>query len=181
MTVYQGKTSKGNKIIVRYPTSKDLKPLLNYINTLSKEKTFILFQGERISLKEEREYLETRLKKIKNKEAVMLLAFCKGRLIGNSGIEMKDKAESHVGRFGITVAKGYRGEGIGKLLMELVLKEAKKKIPQLKIITIDVFSNNKIASGLYKKFGFKKFGRLPRGIKHQEKLVNLLSLYKSIR
>lgn len=36
--IYQGKTKKGNEIIIRYPLFKDLENLLLYINTLSKEK-----------------------------------------------------------------------------------------------------------------------------------------------
>ena len=37
------------KIIFRYPTKKDLKAMWEFINTISKEKTFIRFQGEAIS------------------------------------------------------------------------------------------------------------------------------------
>ena len=36
----------GEEIFFRYPTIKDVEQLKNYINQISLEKTFILYQGE---------------------------------------------------------------------------------------------------------------------------------------
>lgn len=92
---------------------------------------------------------------------------------------MKDKAEKHVGTFGITMAKDFRNKGIGTTLMELVLEEA-KKLKDLKIITLGVFGNNPIAKNLYKKLGFVEYGYLPKGIVHKGKFVDHIYMYKEI-
>ena len=44
--VHRGKTKKGLDIVIRYPVEVDVEMLLKYINSLSKECTFIRFQGE---------------------------------------------------------------------------------------------------------------------------------------
>ena len=161
--VFEGLSKKGNKIIIGYPTKDDAQACCDYINSLSKEKTFIRFQGEQVSLESESKYLNTQLEKIAKKQGVTLLAFCNNKLIGNSGIDMKDKTESHEGVFGISIAKEYRGEGIGKKFMQLVLEEAEKNIPQLRVITLGVFGDNRLAKSIYEKFGFKDTGILDDG------------------
>lgn len=179
--VYKGKSEKGQEIIIRYPQKGDAQAMCDYINTLSKEKTFISFQGEQLTLKEETKYLNDQLKKFKEKQAVQLLVFSNDKLIGNSQIDMKDRATKHEGVFGISLAKGYRGEGIGKKLMSLLLTQAKKNIPQIRIVTLSIFANNSSAMSLYKKMGFKVFGTLPAGVLHKGKYVDHIFMYKKLR
>jgi len=66
--VYQGKTRTGKEIIIRYPENSDVGEMLNFINKLSDEKTFITYQGEHETLESEKKYLEEVLKNIKNKK-----------------------------------------------------------------------------------------------------------------
>jgi len=54
--VFRGQTKKEREIIIRYPLKSDVSALRNYINTLSREKTFIRFQGEQVSLADEKKY-----------------------------------------------------------------------------------------------------------------------------
>ena len=174
------KTLEGNNLVIRYPKDGDAQSMLQYINTLSKEKTFIRFQGEKLSLKEENKYLKNQLVKIKKNEAVQLLVFVNDKLVGNSNITMNDKVQKHIGGFGISIAKKFRGKGIGKLLMDNTLKEAKNNIPQLKIVTLDVFANNSLTVSMYEKFGFIKYGKLPKGIIYKDKYVDDVLMYKPI-
>ncbi|MBI2086047.1 GNAT family N-acetyltransferase [Candidatus Daviesbacteria bacterium] len=167
-------------ITFRYPTKNDLKAVWEYINTISKEQTFILFQGEEITWEMEAKWLEGELKKIIDKKSVQIFAFAGDKLIGVSGITMKDRAEKHIGVFGITLAKNFRNKGIGKTLMEKVLKEAKKNLTGLKIIDLGVFGDNPIAKSLYEKRGFVEYGRLPKGILHKGKFVDHIYMYKEI-
>lgn len=178
--VYQGKTKKGREIIIRYPEAGDLEELLRFINKLSLEKTFIRNQGEQETLESESKWLEERLKQIENKKTVHLLVFNDNKLIGATEIHMMDKTEKHIGIFGISVAKDFRGEGLGKLLMELILKEAKEKLPDIKIVTLGVYSTNDIARSLYKKMGFIEYGMLPEGIARSGKFEDEFLMYKNI-
>lgn len=179
--VFEGLSNKGNKIIVRYPNKDDAPLMRDYINTLSKEQTFIRFQGEKVSLGHEAKYIRSQLKRITKKTTVELLVFCNNTLMGISSVDMKDKTESHEGVFGISLAKEYRGEGIGKKFMQLVLEEAEKNIPQLRIVTLGVFENNPLAKSMYEKFGFKEYGRLPKGILHKGEYVDHIYMYKNIK
>jgi|WetSurMetagenome_2_1015567.scaffolds.fasta_scaffold00353_22 ribosomal protein S18 acetylase RimI-like enzyme len=178
--VFEGLSKKGNKIIIGYPMKNDAQIFCDYINALSKEKTFVRFQGEEIKLEDETKYLNTQLERIIKRQTVELLAFCNNVLIGISSIDMKDKTESHEGVLGISIAKEYRGEGIGKIFMQLIIKEAEKNMPQLRIITLGVFGNNPLAISMYEKLGFKEYGRLPKGSLHKNNYVDHIYMYKNV-
>jgi len=179
--IFQTTTKTGKSITFRYPTIDDVEILKNFINKISLEKTFITYQGEQVSLEGETKWLNSKLEDIQNKKGVFILAFIDGKLVGDSDIESGIFFAKHVGNFGITIDVDFRGEGIGELLMDLVIKEAVKNIDGLKIIKLGVFSNNSIAQGLYKKMGFIEYGRLPGGVKHREDFVDEILMYKEIK
>lgn len=179
--IFEGISKKGKKFHLAYPLESDAQIFCDYINALSQEKTFIRLQGEIINLEEEAKKLNDWLKRIADKKSVELLVFCEEKLVGISAIDMKDKTESHEGSLGISIAKDYRDEGMGEKLMEYILKEAEKNIPQLRIITLGVFSNNPIAKKMYEKFGFKEYGMLPKGILHKGNYVDHIYMYKNIK
>lgn len=168
------------QITFRSPTIDDTQALLDYINTLSSEQTYIRFQGEQQTFEQEQEYIEDFLKKMKAGTAVKILAFIDGKLVGVSDIDMHDRVEKHIGLFGITIAKEYRNQGIGKLLMEKVLEEAKKNLKDLKIVTLSVFGDNPIAKSLYEKMGFVEYGRLPNGVIHKGEYTDHIFMYKQV-
>lgn len=178
--VFEGLSKTGDKLLIRYPTKHDLAALLAYINALSKEQTYVRYQGEEITLEEESEYLNKQLEQIAKQQSVQLLVFSEDRLIGNTSIDLFDKTESHKGLLGISIAKGYRGKGIGKLLLQHILEEV-KTLPKLSIATLAVYSVNNLAIEMYKKFGFIEYGRLPNGIQYKSNLVDEILMYKTIR
>lgn len=179
--IYRGKTKKGVGYVIRYPDNNDAEKMCLYINTISKEKTFIRYQGEVVTLDEEKSFLENQLKKINSGQAVLLLIGTDKKILGISGIEMRDKAERITGEFGISILNEIRGEGIGKLLMKSVINEAVKRLNGLKIITLSVFGNNSKARTMYEKFGFKEFGNLPKGVLHKGKAEDHIFMYKTVR
>lgn len=179
--VYKGKTEKGLEVLVRYPQKSDLQQLTDYINTLSKEKTFIIYQGEQKTLKQEKKFLDDVLKSIKKRQGVFLIAFVEKKIAGATDIRVNDKKIwKHVGELGLSVAKEYRKQGIGKLLIKTVLDEAKNKIPGLKIINLGVFSINIPAQNLYKKLGFIEYGRLPKAFLYKGKYEDDILMYKNV-
>jgi len=164
--VYKGKINNNLDILIRYPRDGDAKAMRDYINTLSKEKTYITFQGEKITLKDEEKYLKNQLERIKKKETVQLLVFVCGELSGISSIDLKKKIQNHTGIFGISISKKNRNKGLGKLLMKLVFS--------------GVFAENQKALKMYKNFGFIEYGRLPNGIQYKGKFVDNVSMHKKI-
>ena len=65
--------------------------------------------------------------------------------------------------------------------MKLILEEAEKNLPKLRIITLEVFENNPVAQEMYKKFGFREFGKLPEGIAYKGQYIDRIYMYKKIR
>lgn len=179
--IFEGTTSDGTPYLIRYPRRDDLQEMLKYINELSKEKTFITFQGEEVSLKEEEDFLNNALKKIPEAKVILLLAIYKNKVIGVSDVHMQSRVSSHIGKFGLSIAKEYRGKGIGKKLMGLVLDEARKNLKGLRILELDCFANNPIACQLYKSLGFKEYGRLPKGIAHGGEFIDDILMYYEIK
>jgi len=178
--VYECKSKKGNNILVRYPEMGDLEKLLNFINEISDERTFIRYQGEHETVESEGKWLKGRLEEIVNKKTVHLLAFSGKDLAGATEIHLRDKTEKHIGVLGITVAKNFRGEGIGKTLMDLIIKEAVNELAGLKVITLEVYSTNENAKNLYKNMGFVDYGILPEGITRNDKFEDAILMYKKV-
>ncbi len=177
---FECKTKNGKDFSVRYPVKEDVEAMLRYINTLSQERTFIRYQGQVVTRDEEEVYLAALLKNIDEKKEVCLLAFCEGELIGATGIAMGELTESHEGILGLSVAKEFRGEGIGTILMRLILDEAIRHLPTLELVVLYIFSNNIVGKKLYERFGFTELGRLPNGVKLENGYMDRVIMYKSI-
>ncbi len=178
--VFKGKINN-NDILIRYPESSDAKQMMVYINSLSDERTFITYQGEHETLESETKFLNQKLKSIYEKTAVMLLAFAKERLVGISGVELGIKTNRHIGTFQISVAKEYRGKGIGKKLLKITEDESIKNLPGLEILILGVFSCNIKAKEMYVKAGYIKEGMLPRGIKLENGYDDHIYMYKNVK
>ncbi len=174
------RTFSFGEVVFRYPLEGDAPALLEYINTVSREQTFISFQGEQLSLEQEIAWLRSRLEVIAAGGGVSILA-CEGNdVIGTSAVDSKPLAESHIGVFGITVAAHRRGLGIGSLLMDLTIAEAERRLNGLRIIELSVFGNNPRAQRMYSDKGFVQFGRLPEGFRHRGAFVDQILMFRRV-
>lgn len=169
-----------NEITIREPKITDLKQVLYYINKLSKEKTYITLQGEVIDEKSERVWLKSAIRKIQDKKAVYLFAFNKEQLIGISEVTMGTGCKEHVGRFGISIDKNFRGKGIGSVLMNTVLNVT-KKLSKIRLICLEVFAENTTAIEMYKKKGFIVCGEIPKVLKRRGRYVNEILMFKEVK
>ena len=179
--IHKAISKTGKTISFRYPTNKDAQIITDFMNKASQEKTYISFQGEELKLEKEKKWLKSTIRDIKNKEKIYIMVFIDNKLVGSSDIVLEKYSRKHVGVFGIIIDHDYRGEGIGKTLMKLVISEAIKKIKGLKIIILDVFCTNIIAQDLYKKMGFTEYGRLPKGLKRRGKYVDMVLMQKKVK
>jgi RimJ/RimL family protein N-acetyltransferase len=179
--LFKGKNKTGQELMIRYPLKGDAEAMCHYMNALSSERTYIRFQGEKVTLEEEKRFLRAQMKRISNKVAVQLFAFAGEELIGIADIDMSDRTDRHVGELGISISKDFRGEGIGALLLKFIINEAIKYLPELEIISLSVFSNNVAGISMYRKFGFIEYGSLPKGVKLHESYVDRLLMYKIVQ
>lgn len=76
---------------------------------------------------------------------------------------------AHQCEFGIIVGTEYRNKGIGSYLMSGIMHLAKEKF-KIELLHLQVYAENP-AMNLYKRFGFKEFGRQEGWIKDQDRYV----------
>ena len=168
-------TKSGDSVVFRYPRRDDVVAVTDYINTLSAEDTFITFSGEVVSVEEEEKYLKSVVESMEKGDSVYIYAEHEGKIVGVTNVErdkVGKKRKHHVATFGISVAKEYRGQGVGKKLMEVVIAEAKKNIKGLKMIKLTAFGVNAQALELYQKLGFREFGSLPQGLLYRGEYID---------
>jgi ribosomal protein S18 acetylase RimI-like enzyme len=171
------KNFSNKEIIIRSLVRSDLliaRKFQNFINSLVEEQVMIS-SNRKMTLKQEINFLEKQLKKIKSKEAIFITAEDKNKkiIVGNANIGLKEGGKNHVGVLGISVAKNYRHIGLGNFLMKEIIKIAKKELrPRPKIIRLSVYHVNKPAMKLYKRIGFKRAARIPKQFEYNGKLLD---------
>jgi RimJ/RimL family protein N-acetyltransferase len=154
-----------------------------YANTLSTEDTYVTLSGEHLTVEEEHAFLTDELHNIEAGEGVLLECFVEGNLVGICGISRNQrgrKRSHHLGIFGISIHKDYRGQGLGSELAKTTIKEAILNIQGLRIITLSVYKPNKQAHDLYTKLGFVDYGMLPEGTFYKDGYIDKILMYKKI-
>lgn len=82
-----------------------------------------------------------------------------GQLIGWADLLIRPKATmQHMGGLGMGVAKDYRGQGVGRMLLQAIVDRAWEI--GLKRIELEVFVDNARAIALYESMGFQHEGRV---------------------
>ncbi len=162
----------GRKIVIRHMDKDDAEPMRTYINKLSKEQTFITYQGEEVTVEEEREHVEGAIKKMEKGTMVKLLLVVDGLVAGIAESSLGIRTHSHVGGLGLSLDSSVRGQGLGRLLLETTISEAKKELKGLRMIELTVFNKNAIAIKLYKSVGFKEVARIPEKIFYKGEYVD---------
>jgi RimJ/RimL family protein N-acetyltransferase len=170
-------TKDGRQFKIRKPTTDDAEDIINYSK--------ILFTSTDQVLTSPEEYLmtvDTEKKWINdlnnNPNALLLISEIDNGIAGLLFfIPNSKKKNSHTGEFGLSVHPKYQGQGIGKYLMENLIKWA-RQIEQIEKVFLQVFSTNLSAIKLYKKFGFIEEGRHIKAIKQSDgEYVDIIQMY----
>lgn len=149
------------------------------VTRLIAEDTYILRSPQdKISLEEEKAWLKSKIKEIKNNETAVIDAFFDSKVAGQAHLEVGEFRGRFLGKVGISIAKEFRGEGLGEELMKEIESEAKRL--GLRIIHLEVYSDNEVALNLYKKLGYTKFGELPESIDYQGKFLGESYYFKRL-
>lgn len=88
------------------------------------------------------------------------------------------KKQAHTCLFSIIVKDEMRGKGVGKGLMEHLMKHAKEKF-KIEILHLEVYDGNP-ARHLYERLGFKEFGRQSHFIKEEGKYTAKIFMQKTL-
>jgi len=160
-------------ITIRKLSLKDIQKAKKFkdFDDLLIEEDLKIRRDKKISLKEGVDRLKNNLKDIKKKNLVFLMAEHDNKIVGTISIKLEKGKQKHVGGLGITIAKDYRGIGLGNYLMTEIIKLAKKNLKP-KMIKLSVYVTNKPAVRLYEKQGFKKVAVIPKQFKHKGRFID---------
>lgn len=90
----------------------------------------------------------------------LLVADARG-IVGTLSVEGgRFRKVRHVGEVGVSVAREWRGQGVGRCLMETAIAAARTS-PPLERLSLRVFASNGPALRLYESIGFRVEGRRP--------------------
>lgn len=169
------KIFNGKKIEIRKFSKSDIRSVRKFqtfINSLIEEEDLINL-NKKLSFSQEKKWLKEQLRRMKNHRAVYLIAETNNKVVGSTRVYLGEGRGSHVGHFGITIKKGYRGIGLGSYLMGEVIELAKKELkPKPKLLKLEAFPINKPAIKLYEKYHFKKVAVIPKQREYRDKLYD---------
>ncbi|WP_199613638.1 GNAT family N-acetyltransferase [Paenibacillus alkalitolerans] len=155
-------------ISLRSPTVSDAPRLHTFVkDLLSSEQEYLLTTPTEFHLTaaQQAEWIE---KLYKQENSVIIIAEKDQSIIGLLDFQGARKNKmAHVGSFGLSVRSGYRGRGIGRVLINNLIEWVNQR-EQIEKICLEVFSNNAAAIKLYKSVGFIEEGRQARQIRLED-------------
>lgn len=143
-------------IEVREVTVKDAKNLLEFCNQVGSETDNLSYGSEGMGLSVAEE--EKILAKFQNaKTSHFLLAEENGQIVGTCNCRsFRKKRLSHRAEIGIAVKKAYWNKGIGRKLLTRLIDLSRQS--GLKILSLEVRTDNKGGIHLYESLGFRRIG-----------------------
>jgi RimJ/RimL family protein N-acetyltransferase len=170
-------TKDGRRFTIRQPTADHAEGIINYSKLLfaSTDQVLTIPEEYLMTVDKEKKWIDDLNN---NPNALLLIAEMNGRVIGLLFfIPNSKKKISHTGEFGVSVHPDYQGQGIGKLLVESLLKWARQNA-QIEKVFLQVFSTNTNAIKMYKTLGFIEEGRHIKAIKQLEgNYVDVIQMY----
>lgn len=168
------------QIKIRAATEEDAENMLAIQSEVLAEEDFLITTLEEFqqTIGERKKWIQA---KLANERELILIAQYQEKIVGWLVFQSPNRKRlAHTGSFGMMILKEYRGLGIGKRLLEKLLKWAELN-PYIEKISLGVFSTNESAIALYKKMGFVEEGRKINEIKLNEKqYIDDVLMYKMV-
>jgi len=145
---------------IRTATESDAAPLRTYAIALFREDLPGIFKRPEPTLEEELSFIRAHTDQ---PNATLLVAAEAGEIVGLCAfVGGTLEEERHAGTFGLSVAQGHRGRGIGTALLEALLAWA----PSVGVSRIQAWAwaNNPGSIALYKRMGFEQEGISRRAV-----------------
>lgn len=158
-------------IVIREPVASDAEALAAYTAALVAEGTGTITLRRAPTVEEEAEFIA---KMAAAERAFILLAVEGDRIVGLLDLQAGDREHNrHVGRFGMSVAKDKRGQGIGRRMLEDMIEKT-RGWPGFCRIELEVFPHNVAAIRLYESAGFELEARKRKAVKLEGQPEDLL-------
>lgn len=161
----------GQKVTVREANEDDAGVIKKIVNNVASEKYYVVPERSR-------EDWDEAIREIRNRKGLIIVAQVYGKTVGMAHlVRGKFTKNEHVGFLGILVLKGFRRIGIGEAMMNYIMEWAQKQ-DGLEKISLTVFSTNKAAINLYRKFGFAIEGISKKQYKIEGKYIDEITMGK---
>ena len=174
-------TLKNDQLVtIRQAKVSDAANLLHAIKTYIPQSEYIpKFEEEiRLTIKQEEEWIQSF---ISSNNSLLLVAEHDNEIIGNIDLTgHQRKAMEHTAVIGMGMIAPWRNTGLGTAMMEAIIDWAKQN-SILELIWLQVYTENVLGLGLYKKMGFTENGIIKNFFKHNEKYFDNLTMSLSIK
>ncbi len=149
----------GRYALVKFAAPEDSAQVLELLKTVSGETDFLLRTPEEWG--DDAAGEETFLKSVlESTDQLMLNCWVEGALVGNASLtRLGPRKVRHRASVAIALRKSHWGLGLGKVLMEVMISQAKAM--GVEILELDHIQSNIRARALYEKLGFHQVAVIP--------------------
>ena len=163
----------GREVTLREAVEDDAAALLENINLVGAEEVYLLVERVPDDLEEERSWIRG----FDGRYSVLYLAVAGEKVVGqvDARLGLFPKSQ-HTATLGIAIRDGWRGFGLGRLLMEAILDWMRQR--NVEKACLEVFSSNERAIALYRAMGFEEEGRKRRHFKFRGTYVDDIQMAK---
>ncbi|XJS10218.1 GNAT family N-acetyltransferase [Aerococcaceae bacterium WGS1372] len=150
--------------IFRVAQPKDAKAIIGLLNEVAKESPYLTLNPEGVDTTVD-EQVELIRRYNESNHSIMLVAESDDQIVGMATVYAIDNyRQKHVGEIGVSIVHEYWGYGIGSILTEELIEFARQS--GMKVLTLEVVTENKRAINLYEKYGFNIVGTLSKRLRH---------------
>jgi len=152
-------------VTIRKAELKDARCLVEAEREIAQEPGYFCSQPSELT---EEAVIQT----IQSPQSIYLVAEQEGQIVGHAFLEPYTlQSLRHIADLNIAVHLGWQNKGIGRQLLEQLIKRA-KNAGALEKIQLNVRASNTIAIALYKKTGFYEEGRLKNRLKIKDGYID---------
>ncbi|WP_165423639.1 GNAT family N-acetyltransferase [Ktedonosporobacter rubrisoli] len=177
----QVRLKTGKTIDIRSAQTEDARQVLMLAHSVMAESAFLLTTPEefRYTIEDEKLWIQNVCASLAD---VIILAENDHQLIGMLNfMHGVRKRIAHQGELGMSVAAQWRGQGVGKALLQSLIEWGEAH-PLIEKLCLQVFASNTRAIALYTSLGFEQEGRLKRQIKLLDgTYVDLLAMARFVK
>ena len=158
---------KGQTLTIRSPQESDAEGLIEFVKEVSRDSQYLLSSESDFSMPVEQEVNWINSNN-KYPGQIVLLGEVDAKIVSitNAG-RGKRQRNAHIALLGTSVAKNYRGQGIGRLTMNNLCQWAVRK-KGLEYLELSVMTDNHVAQKLYKSLGFEVIARVPKAFRYED-------------
>lgn len=167
-------------VIIRQAEIDDAEKLLNCIKTYVPQSDYIpkLEQEIKLSIEQKKEWINYFLT---NENSLLLITEFEDEIIGNIDLTgNRRKIMEHTAVIGMGMLKEWRNYGLGTALLKLAIEWAKEN-SILELLWLQVYTDNELGLGLYKKFGFEENGIMKNFFKQDGKYYDNLTMTMNVK